>query len=172
VVVTADGKRIVTGSLDGTARVWDANTGAELVILKGQASQVWSVAVTPDGNRIVIVSNDKTARVWDANTGAELLTLKGNDTSSFYSVAVTPDGERIVTGSFDETGRVWERPLSRGQGQQGRRRCGLPKGARTPRRPGLRSRQLSEIRQSQGARASRRVGCINAPCCRALISVT
>ena len=70
--MTPDGARIVTGSDDSTARVWDATTGAELGQLKGHTGAVTSVAVTPDGARIVTGSDDNTARVWDAKTFAEL----------------------------------------------------------------------------------------------------
>ena len=89
--MTPDGARIVTGSADRTARVWDAKTGAELVQLKGHTDEVRSVAVTPDGARIVTGSADRTARIWDAKTGAELAQLKGH-TGAVMGVAVTPDG--------------------------------------------------------------------------------
>ena len=56
-----------------SARVWDAKTGAELLVLKGHDEALKCVAVTPDGARVVTGSDDKTARVWDAKTGAELL---------------------------------------------------------------------------------------------------
>src|SRR5262249_1034934 len=78
VTMSLDGTRVVTGSEDDTARVWDANTGAELAILKGHAGGVRSVAVTPDGTRIITGSEDSTAKVWDAKTGTELATLKGH----------------------------------------------------------------------------------------------
>ena len=107
VAVTADGSRIVTLSDDGTARVWDANTGAELLQLKGHEGSVLGVAVTADGSRIVTGSSDATGRVWDAHNGAELLQLKGHD-GFIRCVAVTPDGARIVTGSDDKTARVWD----------------------------------------------------------------
>ena len=74
VAVTGDGSRIVTGSNDKTARVWDARTGAELLQLKGHDGFVLGVAVTPDGRRVVTGSGDKTARVWvwDADMRAGL----------------------------------------------------------------------------------------------------
>ena len=73
-----DGQRIVTGSGDQTAKVWDAASGKELLTLKGHGSRVWSVAFSPDGQRIVTGSRDQTAKVWDAASGKELLTLKGH----------------------------------------------------------------------------------------------
>ncbi len=73
-----DGQRIVTGSADQTAKVWDAASGKELLTLKGHGAQVRSVAFSPDGQRIVTGSRDQTAKVWDAASGKELLTLKGH----------------------------------------------------------------------------------------------
>ena len=60
-----DGSRFVTGSLDNTAKVWDANGGAELLTLKGRTDPLYSASFSPDGSRIVTGSDDKTAKVWD-----------------------------------------------------------------------------------------------------------
>lgn len=107
VALTADGRRIVTGSEDKTGRVWNGQTGEMLLELKGHDGRVLDVAVTPDGSRIVTGSDDKTVRVWDGKTGDMLLELKGH-TGFIRGVAVTPDGARIVTGSDDRTARVWD----------------------------------------------------------------
>jgi tetratricopeptide (TPR) repeat protein len=73
VAVSPDGARIVTGSHDNTARVWDAKTFAELAVLKGHTDEVSSVAVSPDGARIVTGSHDNTARVWDLSAFGQAL---------------------------------------------------------------------------------------------------
>jgi WD40 repeat protein/energy-coupling factor transporter ATP-binding protein EcfA2 len=107
VAVMRDVPRIVTGSKDNTARLWDARTGEKLLQLEGHTGAIRGVAVTPDGARIVTGSEDKTARVWDATTGAKLLEIKGH-TGAVRGAAVTPDGTRIVTGSTDKTARIWD----------------------------------------------------------------
>ena len=66
-----DGQRVVSGSDDDTLKIWDANTGKELHMLKGHDDEVWSVAFSPDGQRIVSGSNDKTLKIWDASEEAE-----------------------------------------------------------------------------------------------------
>jgi WD40 repeat protein len=78
VAFSPDGTRIVTGSWDWTARVWDARTGSLQRELKGHTGTVWSVAFSPDGTRIVTGSGDWTAKVWDAWTGTPQLELKGH----------------------------------------------------------------------------------------------
>jgi len=100
-----DGTRVLTTSDDGTARVWDAKTGKELLLLT-QSGAISDAAWDGDGARIVTASWDRTAQVWDANTGARLATLGHQKMVS--SVAWSPDGERIATASADGTARVWD----------------------------------------------------------------
>ncbi|HUD82748.1 MAG TPA: WD40 repeat domain-containing protein, partial [Candidatus Saccharimonadales bacterium] len=132
VAFSPDGRRIATGSYDGTAKVWEAPSGRELLTrikglrklwqwdwvrgpghgrelltLNGHNLGVSSVAYSPDGQRIVTGSHDGTAKVWDAASGRELLTLNGHK-GAVSCVAFSPDGQRIVTGSYDRTAKVWE----------------------------------------------------------------
>ena len=101
-----DGARIVTGSGDNTARVWDAHSGAALLMMSGHTDRVFDAAYSPDGTRIVTGSHDKTARVWDARTGSLQLTLNGHG-DRVDSARFSPDGQRIVTASWDKTVRIW-----------------------------------------------------------------
>jgi WD40 repeat protein len=107
VSVTADGRRVVSGSSDNTLRVSDLETGACLQVLEGHTNWVKSVSVTPDGRRAVSGSKDNTLRVWDLKTGVCLRVLEGH-TAVVNGVSVTPDGRRAVSGSWDKTVRVWD----------------------------------------------------------------
>jgi hypothetical protein len=68
VAFSPDGQRIVTGSDDHTAKVWDAVSGRELLTLKGHSGWVLEAVFSPDGRRIVTGSQDTTAKVWAAAT--------------------------------------------------------------------------------------------------------
>ena len=102
-----DGTRTVTAGGDGTAKVWDARSGAEVLTLKGHAGGVTSAGFSPDGTRVVTASEDRTAQVWDARSGAEVLTLKGH-TGTVTSASFRSDGSRVVTASHDSTAKVWD----------------------------------------------------------------
>ena len=105
-----DGSRIVTASQDGTARIWNAKSGAPLAVLKGHTGSVNSAAWSPDGTRIATASKDNTARIWDAQSGAPLAVLEGHKDSlnGLLNAAWSPDGTRIATASFDDTVGIWD----------------------------------------------------------------
>jgi eukaryotic-like serine/threonine-protein kinase len=65
-VFSPDGRRIVTGSWDKTAKLWDAASGAELLEFKGHSDRIFAVAFSPDGQRIATGSGDHTIKVWEA----------------------------------------------------------------------------------------------------------
>ncbi|MGG6242589.1 AAA family ATPase [Nodosilinea sp. AN01ver1] len=102
---SADGSRVATASLDGTARVWDAATGETIATLNHDDG-VTAVSFSPDGLRVATTSWDDTARVWDAATGETVATLNHDD--GVTAVSFSPDGLRVATASGDSTARVWD----------------------------------------------------------------
>ena len=48
---SADGQRIMTGSKDQTAKVWDVQTGTKLMTLKDHSNWVYSVVYSPKRQR-------------------------------------------------------------------------------------------------------------------------
>ena len=102
-----DGKRLVSGGNDGSVRLWDAEEGSEILVLKGHEDWVRSVGFSPDGKRLVSGGDDGTVRLWDAEDGSEILVLKGHE-REVQSVGFSPDGKRLVSGGSDGTVRLWD----------------------------------------------------------------
>jgi WD40 repeat protein len=85
---------VVSGSSDGTLKVWDLNSRAELAILSGHSQGVNSVAITPDGRRVASGSRDRTLKVWDLDSSSELTSFEADRAVS--SCVVAPDGKLVV----------------------------------------------------------------------------
>jgi glucose repression regulatory protein TUP1 len=107
-----DGKIIVSGSGDQTARIWDMDSGRCMYILAvGDAdlkdAGVTSVAISPDGYYVAAGSLDRLVRVWETKTGHLVEKLEGHK-DSVYSVAFAPDGRTLVSGSLDRTLKAWD----------------------------------------------------------------
>ncbi len=117
VAFSPDGKFVLTGSVDGTAKLWDAATGAEVRTFSGHAGPVESVAFSPDGKFVLTGSSDQTAKLWDSASGVQVRTFS-DPTSivrtsvekkrSCHSVAFSPDGMTVLTGSDDGVAKLWE----------------------------------------------------------------
>jgi eukaryotic-like serine/threonine-protein kinase len=60
-----DGTLIASGSDDHTVQVWDASTGARLLLYQGHTASVAAVAWSPDGKLIASGSADSTVQVWN-----------------------------------------------------------------------------------------------------------
>jgi WD40 repeat protein len=95
-----DGK-VVTASIDGTTRVWEAATGEVQTTLHHDTG-ITDVAVSPDGTRIATAAQDGTSRLWDLATGRQVLTLYGHD-APVRHVVFSPDGRLLASSSLDGT---------------------------------------------------------------------
>jgi WD40 repeat protein len=102
-----DGRRIVTASDDGTARIWDTQTGRSLHVLRGHTHRVTSAAFSTDGRLVATASRDGTARLWSADSGKSLHVLPGH-AGEVSSAVFSPDGRLVITADRNGTARVWD----------------------------------------------------------------
>ena len=98
-------RSILTASEDGTARLWDIETGTLLHTLQ-HGRKVWKAHFSLDGQWVVTASADKTARLWDTKTGKELHTLEHE--GEVWNARFSRDGRWVATASMDTTARLWE----------------------------------------------------------------
>jgi WD40 repeat protein/serine/threonine protein kinase len=104
-----DGRTIVTGSWDQSAKIWDVDTGTSLRKLDGvHKGYVNSVQFSPDGSLILTASDDGTARLWNFESGKPLDTVFRGGEGRVRHARFSADGSRVLTSSHDKTARVWD----------------------------------------------------------------
>jgi WD40 repeat protein len=105
--ITSDCKKIVFIATVRTIKVWDLDTGKELLTFNSHHSTISSLIITPNNQYIIssgLDSNslDHTIKIWDLDTG-ECLTSFVND-SPITCCVISPDGKKVIAG--DEAGRL------------------------------------------------------------------
>ncbi len=100
-----DGRFLATASGDSkstSAKVWNAETGAEILSLIGHTARVRAIDFSPDGKLLATGSRDGSIRIWDAETGAELkrfaVEIAGKPVET-HDLKFTPDGKQLVTAN-------------------------------------------------------------------------
>jgi WD40 repeat protein/tetratricopeptide (TPR) repeat protein/tRNA A-37 threonylcarbamoyl transferase component Bud32 len=101
-----DGRTVLTGSMDGQARLWDVASQAPLGEPLACGEWISAVAFRPDGSAFVTAGKHGGVRVWDARARRPLISFQYS--GGVDALAISPDGELLLTGSGDGTARLWD----------------------------------------------------------------
>jgi len=109
IVISSDGQFALSGSWDGTLRLWDLNFGTTARRFVGHSKDVLSVAFSADNRQIVSGSRDKTIKLWNT-LGECKYTIDDQGHSEWVScVRFSPNTTIpiIVSGGWDKAVKVW-----------------------------------------------------------------
>ena len=106
VAVSPDGERVISCSKDGTAKVWNADTGLPLCTFRGHTGELCCAALSPDGQRMVSAGRDCVLRVWGTATGQQHRFFTERN-EAVIALAVSPDGATVAASSTDCLIRLW-----------------------------------------------------------------
>ena len=101
------GAYVGTACFDATWRLWDVETGAELLCQEGHSRAVYCIAFQCDGALALSGGLDAHARVWDLRTGRSVLVLSGH-VKALLAADWAPCGTLAATGAGDNAARVWD----------------------------------------------------------------
>ena len=99
--------KIVTGSFDKSAIIWDANNGDMFHRLEGHQMEIVCQQFDPHGFLVATGSMDNTAKLWDVETGKCIFDLIGHS-GEIVSLHFNTDGDKLLTASFDKTAKIWD----------------------------------------------------------------
>ena len=106
-----DGSLLATASADGTAKLWNVHTGAEIRSFQrdSQFQSIFDVDFSPDGRWLALSGmgwNVGSARIFEVATGHTMRSLEGHGLG-VMQIKFSPDGTRLATAGIDATTRLW-----------------------------------------------------------------
>lgn len=103
---SSNGKYLVSGSSDGTIKVWSATEAKLTRTIKAGTSFVSGIAVSPDSRTIYSSGYDNLLKAWDLQTGKLLQTYRGLP-SDAYNMAMAPNGKYIAGVGPSDGIAIW-----------------------------------------------------------------
>ncbi|TFK30338.1 TFIID and SAGA subunit [Coprinopsis marcescibilis] len=100
-------KYLLSGSADGTTRLWSMDTMTNVVAFRGHENPIWDVKWSPMGIYFATGSRDRTARLWSTDRTSCLRIYAGH-LGDVDCVGFHPNSLYLATGSSDWTARLWD----------------------------------------------------------------
>ncbi|KAJ8686204.1 hypothetical protein QAD02_021998 [Eretmocerus hayati] len=112
------GTKLASCSMDGTAIIWDIETGNQArfsLVNSGTAVRIcrWS----PDGTKLATAGDDEKTLLWDMDTMEELRVFEGH-ADAITSLAFTPDSRYLVTACSEGAWRLFDATTSSNFGEE------------------------------------------------------
>ena len=92
---------LISGSVDGTLRVWDAVHNCCLRVIEQHECDIYAITMSPNGEYVASGSKDQKVVVSKVSTGEQVASFIGN--SGVYDVNYDPQGRFIAAGFEDAT---------------------------------------------------------------------
>jgi WD40 repeat protein len=99
-----DGKTLISGSRDGTARLWDVASRKELRRFETRQGYLETIALSPDGKTI---ASPIGPRLWDVHSGKEWPQFAHHEMRA-NCVAFSPDGKSLAAPGLDRAIHIWD----------------------------------------------------------------
>ena len=105
-VFSSDGRYLVSVDRDSVARVWNVDTGAQSLTLRGHEHPLRSVSASADSSLIATAGEETRVMLWNGSTG-QLRRILTGPTDFVNSVSVSADGQWVATGDASARVLIW-----------------------------------------------------------------
>ena len=105
-VFSSDGRYLVSVDRDSAARVWNVETGAASLTLRGHEHPLRSVSASADSSLIATAGEETRVMLWNGSTG-QLKRILSGPTDFVNSVSVSRDGQWVASGDANSRVVVW-----------------------------------------------------------------
>ena len=95
---SSDGRLLLSGSWDGTMRLWEAASGQETQVVDAEGD--WNVFFAPDGEHVASAEG----KIWDLATGSLTWSVDLPDGHATFS----PDGAWMASAGFNAPVLLWD----------------------------------------------------------------
>ena len=112
VAFAANGTRLIVGSADEKAYVFEVESGKPLGFFGGHSRPVTSIAISLDGQTAITGSGGRAKgknelKLWRIADGEVLGTAEEHE-AKISALALSPDGKTVATASYDNSVRLWD----------------------------------------------------------------
>jgi U4/U6 small nuclear ribonucleoprotein PRP4 len=101
------GQHVVTTSYDHTWRLWDVETGSQLLLQDGHAREVYGIGFHPDGSLAATTDFCGVVQNWDLRSGKAICHFQGH-AKRVLCAEYSPNGFQLATAGDDGTIKIWD----------------------------------------------------------------
>lgn len=101
------GRHVGTAGHDYTWRLWDIETGSEVLLQDGHIKECSSLSFQCDGSLVLTTDWAGVALLWDLRSGQCIHVFQGH-VQKIVSSSFSPNGFQVATGSIDHMVRIWD----------------------------------------------------------------